>query len=41
MKIKYTLSVTGTVISFILNPITKGVGFGMRGIALGMSKVGV
>ena len=41
MNIQYIPSVTGTVISFIPNPVAKGIGFGMRGIAFGMSKAGV
>ncbi len=30
MKIKYTLSITGTVISFIPHPIARGVGLGLK-----------
>ncbi|MBY7734827.1 pentapeptide repeat-containing protein [Francisella philomiragia] len=39
--LKYTLSITGTVISFIPHPIAKGIGLGMRGTAWTMSKAGV
>ncbi|MBK2259566.1 pentapeptide repeat-containing protein [Francisella philomiragia] len=39
--LKYTLLITGTVITFIPHPIAKGVGLGMKGTAWAMSKVGV
>ncbi|AHB99216.1 Hypothetical protein FNO222_1099 [Francisella orientalis] len=31
MKIKYTLSIIGTVISFIPHPTVRGVGLGIKG----------